>query len=115
MYIYNMGYYSHEESEYTQLYHEDKFSEQEFEEIIMKSATKILDGENVENTSFQDIYHEVVEELINSFGFKKVEFEAEFSIFGWPKIGNKDEWKGARGELLDKLADFIKTKGNKPK
>lgn len=110
MHIYNFGYYSHEESEYIQLYHKNKFSKQEFEEIVMTSAAKIIDKGSNKNISFQDIFLDVIDDLIKNYGFKKVDFDAEFSIFGWPSILDKNDWEGQRDELLDKLADFIRTR-----
>ena len=110
MHIYNLGYYSHEESEYIQLSHDNKFTQKEFEEIVMNSAARIFDKESDKNISFQDIFLDVVDDLIKNCGFKKVDFEAEFSVFGWPHIMDKDDWKGERDKLLDKLTDFIKTK-----
>ncbi len=56
MCIYNFGYYSHEKSEYVQLYHKNKFSRQEFEEIVMTSATKIVDKENDKNLVFTNLF-----------------------------------------------------------
>ena len=44
MHIYNFGHHSHEESEYIQLYHDKKFTPKEFEEIVMESASKIIDN-----------------------------------------------------------------------
>jgi len=110
MYLYNIGYSSPEESEYIQLYHKDKLSKQEFEKIVMNSAANIFDKEKTDDTNFQDIFSEVVEDLIKNFGFKQVDFEAEFSIFGWPNIIDKNDWKGQRDELLDKLSDLIKNR-----
>jgi hypothetical protein len=112
MYIYNLGYYSHEESEYISLYHKDKFTQKEFEEFVMNATFKIIEGSGDQELTFQDIFSEVVEELVKSYGFTEVKFDAEFSAFGWAHILDKDDWKAERGESLDKLADFIK---NKPK
>jgi len=74
MYIYNLGYYSHEENEYIQLYHKDKFTQKKFEEIVMNSAAKILEKEVGKIVSFEDILSDVVENLIKSYGFIKVDF-----------------------------------------
>jgi hypothetical protein len=110
MYIYNLGYYSHEESEYIQLYHSDKFTQEQFEEIIMKSVADIIGESKDKDYTFEDIFTDVMEYLIKNVGFKKVKFDADFNIFGWPPILDKNDWKGERGELLDKLADFVKNK-----
>jgi hypothetical protein len=110
MHIYNLGDYSHEESEYIQLGHEDKFTQKEFEEFVMNSAVKIFEGSEDKELTFQDIFFEVIEDLVNSYDFTKIKFDAEFSAFGWTDILDKDDWKSERGEALDKLTDFIKNK-----
>jgi hypothetical protein len=115
VYIYNLGYHSHEESEYVQLSHKDKFTQEKFEEIVMTSAAKIIAESEDKDQTFQDIFSEVMADLIENYGFKQIKFDAEFSVFGWPKIMNKDDWKEDREELLDKLADFIKNRIDKQK
>ncbi len=79
----------------------------------MTSAAKIMAESKDKDQNFEEIFSEVMEDLIKNCGFKQIEFDAEFSIFGWPHIQEKDDWKGERGELLDKLADFIKKRSNK--
>ena len=79
----------------------------------MNSAAKIM-GKSKDQT-FEKIFFEVMADLIKNYGFKQVKFDAEFSIFGWPHILDKSDWKGERGELLDELADFIKDKNYKNK
>lgn len=108
MHIYNFGYYSHEESEYIQLYHSNKFTQKEFEDIVFNSTAKIINENDGKDTSFEHIFNAVMEDLIKNQGFMQVNFDAEFSIFGWPHILDKEDWKGERGGLLDGLADFIK-------
>jgi len=103
MYIYNLGYYSHEESEYTQLSHKDKFTQKEFEGFVMKASAKIIKESNDKKLTFQDIFSGVVEELVKSYGFTEVKFDAEFSAFGWADILDKNDWKSEREKSLDKI------------
>ena len=113
MYIYNIGSFSYEESEYIQLYHKDKFTRKEFEEIVMKSTAKIVEKEGGKNVSFEHILSDVVEDLIKNHGFTQVKFDAEFSVFGEANIlGKNDLDEGEQGELLEKLRNFIKNKPN---
>ena len=109
MYLYNFGYYSYEESEYIQLYHEKKFTKEGFEEIIMTSASEIINNCPDKKISFEDIFQEVLEDLTKNRGFIQVEFDAEFSVFGWPDLLDKSSWEGDRDKLLNKLSNFIKT------
>ena len=111
MYIYEVGYHSYEESCYIQLYHEEKFSGKRFEGMVIKATVALLKREGIrkgERTSFQDILHDVVEELITAFGFKEVKFTAKFGIFGWANILDEKDWRHDRDELLNRLTESIK-------
>jgi hypothetical protein len=111
MYIYDMGYYTYEESDYHQICHEQKYNDKEFEEIVIKAAINILkekETKKEERISFQDILHDVVEELIKNFGFKEVKFTVRHYIFGWPNILDEKDWKGDRGKELNQLTKRIK-------
>lgn len=109
--IYNMGYSTYEESGYYQFYHKRKYSQTEFEKIVAKAVMNWFKGYKVkkkETISFQDIIFNVVEELTNNFGFKKVNFTAEFSVFGWANLLDKKDWEGDRNKQLELLTNSIK-------
>ncbi len=113
MYIYNVGYDTYEESEHVQLYHKNKFSNREFKEKVKTAVVNILNKTKIkdkEKISFQSIFDEVIEELVKNFGFKEVKFDAEFGVFGWADILDKEDWKDVRGEELNELTDFVCTK-----
>ncbi len=113
MNLYNLGYDTYEESEYIQLSHKHKYSDEEFKKIVRTATTNVitkLEIKENERISFQDIIEDVAEELIKTFGFKRVKFDAEFSVFGWANILDKDDWKEVRGEELNKLTDFVNIK-----
>lgn len=106
-YLYNLGYHTYEESMYNQLYHNKKFTKEEFEELVIKIILKILSTHKHKRVSYQDIHFEVFEELINNFGFKEVEFEGEFSVFGWANLLDKTDWKRDCDETLEKIRSKI--------
>jgi len=111
MHIYELGYHSYEESQYTQLYHEKKFNQNEFEKIICQAAANILKGYKIrkgERISFQDINFSVAEELIKNFGFKKVNFAATFNVFGWANILDEKDWEHDRDEQLNLLTKSLR-------
>jgi len=113
MYIYNIGYDSYEETEYVQLYHKNKYKNKEFEEMIMKAVVNVLSKQKIKKSeiiSFQDIFSDLIEELIKNFGFKKVKFDSKFNVFGWTNILDKEDWKNIRDEKLNKLTDYIKSR-----
>lgn len=113
MHIYDIGYYSHEESDNVQFYHEQKFVKKEFEDIVIKAAISVLKNQKIGKSgiiTFQDIFHDVVEELVRNFGFKKVEFDAKFNAFGWANIFDEKDWEDDRDEQLDLLTKAITAK-----
>jgi hypothetical protein len=109
--LYNLGYHSYEESEYYQLYHSKKFSENDFEKLVSKATANVIKKhmpKNDEHMSFQDIAFSVVSELVRKFGFKEVNFTATFNVFGWPDILDENDWKGDRSEQLNRLTEALK-------
>lgn len=116
MYLDNIGYHTYEESEYIQLHHEKTFGKNEFEEIVIKATINVLKTREIregKHISFQPLLYDVVGELIKNFGFKKVEFTSEFSVFGWADILDEEDWERNRDEQLNLLTKAIKNeKGN---
>ena len=109
-YIYNIGYSTYEESEYYQLYHKRRYSQEEFEKIVVKAVMnwfKEYEVKKDEKTSFQDIIFSLIEELTKNFGFKKVDFTAEFSVFGWANLLDKQDWEEDRDKQLKMLTKAI--------
>ncbi len=126
MYIYDIGYYSHEESDNVQFYHEQKFSKKEFEDarkqsfrhpgiedsvnIVIKAAINMLKNQKIGKRgiiTFQDIFHDVAEELTRNFGFRRVDFTARFNAFGWANILDKKDWEDDRDEQLNLLTEKL--------
>ncbi len=117
-YIYNIGYGTCEESDYFQLCHEIKYSQREFEKIIVKIVMKEFKGHKVEKDekiSFQDILYRLVEELTKNFGFKRVKFTAEFNVFGWANLLDKKDWEEDRNIQLNMLTNAIEKVTKKSK
>ncbi len=109
-YIYNIGYSTYEESEYYQLYHKRRYSQEEFEKIVVKAVMnwfKEYEVKKDEKISFQDIIFSLIEELTKNFGFKKVDFTAEFSVFGWANLLDKQNWEEDRNKQLKMLTKAI--------
>ncbi len=53
--------------------------------------------------TFEHLLPWVVDELIEKDGFRRLEFQARFSCFGWPSVTCRDDWRGQRGGNLDWL------------
>ncbi len=117
-YNYKIGYYSHEESDFVELQHDKKFSDDELTEMIAKTTVDIIKKMkkvNDQTHNFQDIFnsedHSIIQCLIEKFGFKSVEYELYWSVFGWASVSDKTSWKGDRDNRLDKITDVVNKAG----
>lgn len=100
MYVYELGYGSYEDSGYIQLFHEEKFTQEEFEQKIQSSVKDALiryidkedDGvvyrghDSNPHIGFSGFYTYIAEILCEQCGFSIVEFQATFSLFGWDDL-----------------------------
>lgn len=110
MYLYSIGYGSYEESHYVQYWHERKLSEQELSDLVVDCMVETIEhyaGRFEENGYNEDMFHsseegpsfqeilesEVFEQSLQYRGFKTVEFEAKFNIFGWPSAMDDTSWR----------------------
>lgn len=96
-YFYSIGYYSYEESSYTQLVHEKKYTEKDLQKLIEEAVVAVIPEVKKERhyvSSFQDVYHEAIDYLVKKKGFRYLEFETKWDCFGWASIFDKESWKG---------------------
>ena len=122
MYIYNFGYGSYEDSVYYQLYHEEKYSEDEFREILHRATVYVLlrhleeqeehlDKGDEDLVYFSPRYENLVRDirdiLISDFGFSKLKFEAEVYYFGWANILTKGDWSREQNSNNEKLTEYL--------
>lgn len=105
-YIYSLGYSSYEESFYKQFSHEQKFSQQEFDKIIIDLSVTILKERKEDLISFQHIFFEVIEKLKEK-GFKELKFTAKFNVFGWANLLDPNDWKSDREKQLNQITKEI--------
>lgn len=115
MYLYKIGYGSYEDSCFTEFTHEEKFSEEELNSLVISAIIRALEGvasgENEcflmkDGVSYEDIQTFVDEELEKD-GFVPTKYQARWSCFGWPSLVSKDAWIGQRGDVLDQIYDKI--------
>ena len=45
--------------------------------------------------------------LIDNKGFKPIEYEVDWEVFGWAKLLNKTSWGTDRDETLDEITDYL--------
>ncbi len=116
-YNYKIGYYSHEESDYIELQHEKKFSDEELTEMISEYTVEIIKKMKQDDYvhSFQDIFnygdHGIIKYLKEKYGFKDIEYELSWTVFGWASIFDKSDWEGDRDNHLEKITDAVNNAG----
>ena len=114
--IYNIGYGSCEENEYTPFEFDRKLTRKELSDYVHRATINALkyaidhkddfywvDGKGI---TFQNLYPRVKKEL-KLFGFKPLKFEGEWNCFGWASICNNDDWPDYRDSSLSKLVDSV--------
>lgn len=117
-YLYNIGYGSCEESCYIQLWHKDKFTVEQLEDLYFQAAKKIIlsddkigfidicDEEYI--VSFQDLNDIVLDLFVKEYGFEAVEFQARLNYFGWVNIFNSKSWKDYADESDIRFKERVK-------
>ena len=110
-YIYNIGYHSYEENEYTQLSHSKKYILKDIQKIIneasIKAIKRIKQDRDSYTHNFQDIYSEVIALLISDYRFEELPFEVNWDCFGWASIFSEDNWEIDRDKNLRELTKAI--------
>lgn len=114
-YNYKIGYYSHEESDYIELQHEKKFSDNELTELIAEATVETIKKMRKAGDythSFQYIFRkDLIQYLIEKIGFKRIEYELCWNIFGWGSVFDKKDWKEDRDDHLDKITEAVNGAG----
>jgi hypothetical protein len=116
MYNYKIGYYSCEESEYFELSHKKKFSNEEITEMIATICRDLIEEEKKDEISlkpsFQYMVEEVKEGLIAKYNFEEVKYEVNWSVFGWADLLDENDWKEESDETLVGLRKRLNEKRN---
>ena len=109
-YIYKVGYHTYEESNYEYLASDEQFTKQELSALIEASAIEVVNrkkngGDSV--NTYQYIHHDVVDYLINNYGFKQLQLQAVWNCFGWSSIFKEDGW-AKQGDNTEENEGLIK-------
>jgi len=138
LYSYEIGFWTHEESDYTTLLHEKKFTEDEMIDMIAEAIVEINDKDKFVHDMthidiseeekedmwkelkkqeeyhkrewFEDIYPIVISYLIENKGFKSSSVDMRLDFFGWANPQDKDSWEMECGKIDNKLAKKITKK-----
>ena len=112
MYLYRVGYGTYEESEHVALSHEKSFTKEDFRKLVVETTVDVVkfviqkkeEEKDIENEddkeytdyylhSFQDVLDDVIKKMIEEHGFSRVEYRAQFSVFGWASLFDKGDWE----------------------
>lgn len=111
-YFYEIGYGSPEESSYFSLTHESKLTEDDINAMIIEAIIKVVeDSDNIYISGYEDVHGSVIKYLVEEKGFKRVKYEARWTIFGWPSLFSQEDWRGQRGKRLDKITEELNKRG----
>ena len=82
--IFKLGYYTYEESEYWELYAPKYLTKKEFNTLVKSTFVEVI--KKKENSSYcfwVDYLFPLVIEKLKKRGFKEVEYDGTFELFGW--------------------------------
>ena len=109
MYFYKLGYWTYDGSAGVELWHTEKFETEIYERWIYEATAELITRErkNKSHFPFAWIYDEVANILVLRYGFRRVEYAADFEIYGSGSVLDPDE------DLpdLDRLYRYLKEQG----
>jgi hypothetical protein len=112
VYFYKLGYWTYDGAAGVELAHPQKLSSEEFQRLVYACTAELIRRErkNKSHFPFAWIYDEVASLLVLRHGFTRVEYAAEFEIYGSGSVLDPDE------DLpdLDQLYRYLRTEGLAP-
>lgn len=120
MFIYNIGYDNYEDSRHVQFVHEEKFNDEELENMVQKAVIRALEYAidpnkkksnefyfSEEGISFEELFPRIIVEL-KKFGFREVRFCGEFRVVGYESICIDHEDRGVLTKLINSIPKSLK-------
>jgi hypothetical protein len=110
LYVYEIGYGSPEDSGYHQLYHTEKYNDEQLADLVSEAVVAVIAHEKEDDPylhSYAGIHVEVGDWLINNRGFVAQKPEASWHCFGWASIFVHGDWKTYRSGDEDALARLV--------
>jgi hypothetical protein len=108
MHVYEVGYWSHEESPRYLLYSDKKFTKKQFDDLVSDCFKVAYQNKNNDSNhvNVEELLSEAVE-ILKGFGFKEYETTASFIPFGWACVKNNEDWKEGEDSELKLIRDKI--------
>ncbi|MDB5097442.1 MAG: hypothetical protein JWM80_1863 [Cyanobacteria bacterium RYN_339] len=112
MYFYKLGYWTYDGAAGVELAHQEKIETEAFQKLVYACTAELIRRErkNKSHFPFAWIYDEVANLLVLRHGFRRVEYAAEYEVYGSGSVLDPDE------DLpdLDHLYRFLKSEGLAP-
>lgn len=102
MKIYLVGYETCEGFNYTYLTHEQSYTKDEFANMIHHCVKLVINTKKTEGPycvhSYEHVHGGVVELLCLTYGFKRIEADVSWTVFGWASLFKLHDWSSYREE-----------------
>lgn len=112
MFFYRVGYWSYDGSAGVELCHAERFEQDAFEALVHAATADVLREERRDKAHFPFawIYDQVAQRLVMRHGFQRVEYAADYEIFGSGSVleGDPDM------PDLDRLYRYLRDQGLAP-
>lgn len=112
MHFYKLGYWTYDGSAAVELWHNEVVEKEDFERMVYEATAEVIRRErkNKSHFPFAWIYDEVASILVLRHGFRRVEYAADFEVYGSGSVLDPDE------DLpdLDKLYRYLQKQGLAP-
>lgn len=109
MHYYKLGYWTYDGAAAIELLHERAFNKHEFRALVYQAVAELMRAEpgRKEHFPFAWLYDQVATRLIEHHGFERLEYTAEFEIYGSGNLLDPDP------EFPDvcKLAQYLREQG----
>ena len=112
MYFYRIGYWTYDGSAGVELAHADKIEADALEALVHAGVAELLERERKDKSHFPFawLYDQVAQWLVLNHGFSRVEYAAEYEIYGSGSVLEPDEDMPD----LNRLYHYLKDKGLAP-
>lgn len=109
MFFYRVGYWTHDGAAAVELSHTRWYGRAEFDALVYAAIAELLrrEPEKRAHFPFAWLYDQVADWLVERHGFRRLEYAAEFEIYGSGSLWEGDE------DLpdLDKLRRYLREQG----
>jgi hypothetical protein len=111
---YNIGYHTHESTVETILQHTNHYTNVELRSLIEQAIETVvakLIRDNLYVGGYEALHYEVIDHLIQDFGFTKPKLQATWNCFGWSHVLTEEDWTDEINANNVHLTKYLNKKG----